>query len=242
MNATSLPDKPKARNRLGHYESENQPEATTAGNPVERLTSSKLSSSIVQASPSDSSGPSSGVYSPYPTPSPRSVASAPENGRCDNIQGPNTNNSNSSLVELSSSIGGRGANDSTTCNPPPLIASEDAFSCSEASDSQLSLQNTTKLCHVGPSGPIPDPPRLIPFLNPPGGAGGDGSNDLPYMKPDPGQVESPVHDLTSGDHRLHQHHEQQLLYGLSGKHVITIMQPPNSWMSSIPPGHIGPGV
>lgn len=106
----------------------------------------------------DSSGSSSsscssstlGIYNLYLTPSPSSVASIADK----------------SSVTVNNSLEVQDPQH-LLANPPPLISSEDAF-CLQQQDksplvldrNHLSLDNTSKLCHVGPS--APSPPQLIP--------------------------------------------------------------------------------
>ena len=139
MNVTSLPEKTTAslpsRNRLRHID------------PLSVESSSSSSSTV----------------GPFPTPSPSSVTSGSESSQSSqNHQqghvGSNSNNSNSSMVELQA---GCGSLQSSSSNPPPLITSQD-FNTMEHARTNLSLQNTSKLCHVGPS--MPDPPQLIPYM------------------------------------------------------------------------------
>lgn len=77
----------------------------------------------------------------------------------------------------------------TRKHPPPLINSEDAY-CRQESDldpNHLSLETTSKLCHVG----VPPPPMLIP-VPVSFSLAGESSNSTSYVNPKTEPVGSEV--------------------------------------------------
>ena len=122
----------------------------------------------------DCTSSTSGIYNIYPTPSPStsSVASV-----ADKSSGAANSTNSESSVEL--------VHDShlPLKHPPPLINSEDAYCIQrqepELEPNHLSLETTTKLCHVGPS--VSSPPQLIPvsFC----AAADESSNSSSYVNP-----------------------------------------------------------
>lgn len=245
MNATDERGKVSAsRNRLRHFGKGNRTEHCVEKSldaavsvPPSLLTPPLLA----ETSGAESSSVGSSSYIPYPTPSPSSssVTSGSEfsQSHYQSCHAVNTNNCNSSIVEMDLPSDCRLLQPSSSNPPPPLITAEDPLSRT------LSLDNTSKLCHVDVGPSISKPPSLIPL---------DGLNVHPYrvdMKAEMIPADGALH------HHVGEQQQQQQIpifsFAQEGNaNLITIVQPPaemaltapGQWLAPVPQQHLAAGM